>query len=120
MACKLLNKKTRNLTQPRQDKMKSECHQPSAYASAEFQLRNPGVFFQFKLRQSESEPMFALVKRESRALETIKTGDIIPVIYHFPDKTIPAEQKPTRIKYIADGSSLGFTDHCMVALEFQD
>jgi len=99
--------------------MRSE-HSQFAYSSAEFQLNNPGIFFQFKLRQTESEPMFALVKTGSKALSALKTGEIIPVIYHFPDKTIPAEKKATRIKYIADGSALGFKDHCMVALDIQD
>ena len=98
--------------------MNLDLNQPAtSYFRAEFQLENPGVFFQFKLRQTESEPMFALVRQGSRALESIKAGDVISVTYHFPDKTITDEKKETRIKYIADGSSVGFKDHFMVALD---
>ena len=90
-----------------------------AYFSAEFQLSNPGIFFQFKLRQTESEPMFALVQKGSRALSSIKSGDILPVTYHFPDKTIPAQKKETRIKYIADATPHGYKNHLMVALAIE-
>ena len=98
--------------------MRSEPNlQDTGYASAEFKLDNPGVFFLFKLRCTESEPLFALVNQGSRVLESIKAGDVIPVTFHFPDKTIPAEKKDTRIKYIEDGSHFGFKDHLMVALD---
>ena len=47
------------------------------YYSAEFQLDNTKIMYQFKLRQSLSEPMFAVVKEGSKALENIKEGDVI-------------------------------------------
>ncbi|WDP91173.1 MAG: hypothetical protein HUN04_16300 [Desulfobacter sp.] len=100
-----------------QDKIKGKKIPAKAYASAEFQLSDPGIYFQFKLRQTEREPLFALIKKDSRALASIKSGDILPVIFHYPDKTIPAERRATRIKYIQDGSLIGFDDHLMVALE---
>ena len=97
--------------------MKSEQTPAREYSSAEFQLSNPGIYFQFKLRQTEREPLFALIKKDSRALAAIKPGDVLPVVFHYPDRTIPAEQRPTRIKYIRDGRPMGFHDHVMVALE---
>ncbi len=87
------------------------------YSSAEFQLKNPGIFIQFKLRSHESEPMFVVIKKDSAALERIKSGNIIPMTYHFPDRTIPAEKRYTRIKYMVDGNTMGFKDHVMIALE---
>lgn len=87
------------------------------YSSAEFQLGNPGIFYQFKLRGHVSEPMFGIVKKGSKALSCIKTGDIIPMTYHFQDKTIPMEKKATRIKYIIDGNPMGYKDHFMIALD---
>ncbi len=88
-----------------------------AYTSAEFQLENPGIFYQFKLRRHRDEPLFALVSKGSKALESLKKGDLIPMTYHFQDRTIPAERKTTRIKYILDGNTMGFKDHFIIALD---
>ncbi len=88
-----------------------------AYTSAEFQLENPGIFYQFKLRRHRDEPLFALVNKESKALASLKKGDLIPMTYHFQDRTIPAERKTTRIKYILDGNTMGFKDHLIIALD---
>ena len=90
------------------------------YTSAEFQLNDPGIFFQFKLRSTGAEPMFALVNKGSKAMASLNPGDLIPMIYHFQDKTIPAEQRITRIKYIQDGIRIGYKDHFVVALEIQN
>lgn len=87
------------------------------YFSAEFKLDSPGIFYQFRLRTNESEPCFALVTKDSRALKSIKSGDLVPMIFHYQDKTIPAVHKPTRIKYILDGTPIGFKDHFMIALD---
>ena len=89
------------------------------FFSAEFQLDNPGIFYQFKLRKNDSEPFFALVTKHSRALESLKSGDLGPMIFHYQDKTIPAVRKPTRIKYILDGTPIGFKDHVMIGLDIE-
>jgi len=89
------------------------------YFSAEFQLDNPGIFYQFKLRKNESEPFFALVTKHSRALESLRSGDLVPMIFHYKDKTIPAVRKPTRIKYILDATPSGFKDHFMIGLDIE-
>ena len=92
----------------------------SEYSSAEFQLSNPGIYYQFKLRQTDQEPMFGLIQKDSKALASLKPGDILEVTFHFPDRTIPAEKQSTLIKYIKDGSSFGFNNHCMVALDISN
>ncbi len=88
-----------------------------AYFSAEFQPKIPGIFYQFKLRKHDSEPMFAVVRKGSMVLGCIKTGDIIPMTYHFQDRTFPAEKRATRIKYISDGNAMGYKDHFIIGLD---
>lgn len=91
----------------------------SDYYSAEFQLNNSKLVYQFKIRKSNTEPMFAVVKEGSRALEHIKEGDIIPMRYFSLDKSVPSRSWHTRIKYICKDSSVGFKDHYVVGLDIQ-
>lgn len=87
------------------------------YYSAEFKLDQPKILYQFKIRKSSSEPMFAVVKEGSKALDNIKEGDIINMRYYYLDKSMPAELRDTKIKYITKDSSIGFKDHYVVALD---
>ncbi|MBU1343901.1 MAG: hypothetical protein KKE44_06955 [Proteobacteria bacterium] len=89
------------------------------YYSAEFQLNKSNIFFQFKLRKSLSEPMYAVVKEGSKALENIKEGDIVNMRYYYLDKSMPAELKDTKIKYITKDSSTGFKDHYVIGLDIR-
>ena len=93
--------------------------QTAGYVSAEFRLQNPGIFFKFKLRHHQDEPLCAVVAKNSMAMESLKTGDMISMIYHFQDRTIPAQHHPTRIKTILDGSGMGFQDHFIISLDIQ-
>lgn len=90
-----------------------------AYYSAEFQLNRSKLMYQFKLRTSQTEPLFAIVKKDSKALENLKEGDVINMLYHHSDSNVPVELKPTRIKFIAKDSSIGFKDHYVVGLSLQ-
>lgn len=87
------------------------------YSSAQFRLGNPGIFFQFRIRQTDDEPLLAIIKKDSVAMTSLKSGQSLPVVFHFSDKTIPAQQHTTRIKYIKDGGSMGFKGHAVVALD---
>ena len=87
------------------------------YYSAEFKLNMPKILYQFKIRKSISEPMFAVVKEGSRALDSIREGDIINMRYYYLDKSIPAESKDTRIKHITKDNSSGFKDHYVIGLD---
>ena len=89
------------------------------YYSAEFQLNNSKIMFQFKLRKNLNEPMFAVVKEGSSALENINEGDVVDMRYHYLDKTMPAELRQTRIKYISKDNSMGFKDHYVIGLSLQ-
>ena len=87
------------------------------YYSAEFKLDHPKILYQFRIRRSNLEPMYAVIKKGSKALDNIKEGDIIPMRYHSLDKSIPVESRDTRIKYIARDSRIGFKDHYVVGLD---
>lgn len=87
------------------------------YHSAEFKLRQPKILYQFKIRKSHTEQMFAVIKEGSRALENIKEGDVIPMRYHYADKSLPSESKDTKIKYITKDNSIGFKDHYIIGLD---
>ncbi|MCK5349768.1 MAG: hypothetical protein KAJ25_10285 [Desulfobacula sp.] len=87
------------------------------YYSAEFKLNEPKILYQFRVRKSISEPMFAVVKEGSKALENINEGDIINMRYYYMDKSIPSESKNTKIKYITKDSSIGFKDHYVIGLD---
>ncbi|WP_022665632.1 hypothetical protein [Desulfospira joergensenii] len=90
---------------------------PNRYASAAFRLETPGIFFQFKLRRTEAEPLFALVQKNSKALSRLKEGSLVPMTFYYPDKTIPPVKIETRIKYIRGTGTPGFSEHVMVALD---
>lgn len=90
------------------------------YYSAEFKLTHPRVFYQFKIRKSMTEPLFAVVKEGSKALENIKEGDVINMRYYSLDKTVPAELLDTRIKYITKDSTTGFKDHYVIGLDIEN
>ncbi len=90
------------------------------YHSAEFILRHPKILYQFKIRKSNLEPMFAVVKEGSKALDSLREGDIVSMRYHCMDKSIPSESKDTKIKYIAKDSTIGFKDHYVVALDIHE
>ena len=87
------------------------------YYSAEFRLNYPKILYQFRIRKSILEPMFAVIKEGSKALDSIKEGDIINMRYHCLDRSIPVESKDTRIKYITKDSTIGFKDHYVIGLD---
>ncbi len=94
-----------------------ENHGPKEYYSAEFKLHHPRILYQFKIRKSHTEPMFAVVQEGSKALENLKEGDVINMRYYCLDKTIPAQSLDTKIKYITKDSSTGFKDHYVIGLD---
>lgn len=87
------------------------------YYSAEFRLDRSKILYQFKIRKSAAEPMFAVVKEGSIVLKSIKEGDIINMRFYSLDKSVPVRAEDTRIKYICKDSTVGFKDHYVVALD---
>ncbi len=88
------------------------------YARAEFRLESPAIFFQFKLRQGAAASLFALVRKDSKALERLKTGTTVPMTFYHQDNTIPPVNLATRIRYIRDAAgTCGTRNTVMVGLE---
>ncbi len=92
-------------------------NQITKYYSAEFKLSRPKILYQFKIRNSHTEPMYAVVKEGSKALESIKEGDVISMRYYSLDKSVPAESIDTRIKYVKKDIPTGFKDHYVIGLD---
>jgi hypothetical protein len=87
------------------------------YHSAEFKLTEPGMLYQFKIRKSVSEPMFAAIKEGSTALKNIKEGDIINMRYYPFDPSLPPESRNTKIKYVVKDTCTGFKGHYIIGLD---
>ncbi len=85
------------------------------YFCAEFQLKESRTLFQFKLRKESSGDWFAVFKKGSKALENLKQGDELKMKYYCLDKSVPADIRKTRIKYV--NKSSGFRDHYTIGLE---
>ena len=90
------------------------------YYSAEFKLNEPQILYQFKIRKSHTEPMFAVVKEGSKALDNIKEGDVKFFGYYSLDNTVPSQSVDTRIKYITKDSTSGFKDHYVIGLDIAE
>jgi hypothetical protein len=87
------------------------------YYSAEFKLRDPRLFYKFKIRNSVLEPLFAVIKEGSHVLKNIKQGDVINMRYYPSDNSIPAQTKETKIKYITMDSPMAFKNHYVIGLD---
>ena len=90
---------------------------PNQYSSAEFRLESPGILFRFKLRRTETEPLFALVPENSRSLARLREGSLVPMTFYYPDKTIPPVEIETRIKYVRAAGAPGFGNQVVIGLE---
>ena len=88
---------------------------PKDYFCAEFQLKESNLLYQFKLRKDAGGELYAVVGKDSRALENLKQGDKLAMRYYCLDKTIPADIRHTRIRYV--DKSKGFPDHYSIGLE---
>lgn len=100
------------------EKQVSSCKK--GFHCAEFKLNQPRILYQFRIRKSSTEPLYAVLKEGSKALGSINEGDVISMRYYSLDKTIPAESLNTRIKYITKGGSAGFRNHYVVGLHIED
>ena len=86
------------------------------FYSAEFQLQQSNIMYQFKLRRNRETAIYAVLKEGSQALDTIREGDVIDMRYHYLDEKLPSESILTRILSITKDSSMGFKDHYVVRL----
>lgn len=97
---------------------KKEGTKDRSYFSAEFQLESPRIYFQFRLRRTDEEPMFVVVQKDSQALKCLKPGETLSMTFHFEDNDIPAERRDVRVTAIEDAVSLGMAGHVKVVFSF--
>ncbi len=85
-------------------------------ASVEFTPGNNPIAYHFKLRDFSSKGFGIIVRKDSKVLKFIKTGDVLTMKYH-PDKASanPVSHK-TQIKHISEHEPENNQDHVFVGL----
>ena len=76
------------------------------------------MLYQFKLWNSESKPMFVLVKEGSDILSRIKVGHVFNMKYYSTDAGCPTTYRPTQIENITKENRGRFKGHYLVGLSF--
>lgn len=84
--------------------------------SVEFTPRDNEIVYHFKLKDFSSKGLGILVRKDSKVLKHIKTGDILSMRYH-PDKaTINPVLHQTQIKHITEPEPGKHQGHMLVGL----
>jgi hypothetical protein len=86
------------------------------FHSVEFLSPEIQVLYQFKLWNSESEPLFVLVKKESNIIGFLKTGNVFKMKYYSTDSACPTKYLPTQIEDITKEDQGRFKGHYLVRL----
>jgi len=98
------------------DNQQSESYQPSYY-SVEFPLRATQPVYQFKLRPSEQNSFFLLVKNGSDLVSQLKVGHILPMKYYCADGTRTVEVRNTQIMDIVNETRGRYRGHYRIELD---
>ncbi|MEN8210410.1 MAG: hypothetical protein ABFR31_01720 [Thermodesulfobacteriota bacterium] len=85
-------------------------------ASVEFIPGNGKMLYQFKLRDFSSKGFGIIVKKDSKVLKRIKTGDILAMTYHPEDSKASPVSHKTQIKHISEPDPGTHKDHMLVGL----
>ena len=85
-------------------------------ASVEFIPGNDKMFYQFKLRDFSSRGFGIIVKKDSKVLKLLKTGDILNMKYHSEEAAISPVLHKTQIKHISEPDPGTYKDHMLVGL----
>jgi len=88
------------------------------FNSAELRLGSMHCIYEFQLIEIKQGSICGLVKEDSVLLGHISTGDVVPINYYTPDRSIPGYSAETRIKEITKENSGRFSGHCLVSLEW--
>jgi hypothetical protein len=92
----------------------------AGFYSVEFALDQPNMLYQFKIWNSEREPMFMIVREDSAIIESLHTGHECDMKFYSHDKKYPTARHRARIDRITKDSEGRFRDHWRVALEIVD
>lgn len=90
---------------------------PPDYYCVEFALDAPHPVYQFKLRRSEENMLFFLVKENSKILNRLKVGHVLPMTYYSDGDLQPTKVLETHIQEIINETQGRFRGHCRIQLE---
>lgn len=106
------NSSTREKKNARKEK-RIESH---ANGSVEFIPGNNELAYHFKLKDFSSKGLGILVRKDSKVLKNIKTGDILSMKYHPDQATVNPELHETQIKHISEPEPGRHENHMVVGL----
>ena len=86
------------------------------YYSVEFQLRDTGNVYQFKLRDMSSKGLGILVNKDSAVLKHLTVGDTVDMKYIPPESTGSSESLKTQIAHITQKDEEPFKGHFLIGL----
>lgn len=88
----------------------------ASYYSVEFALKAPYPVYQFKLRHSDSNTLFFLVKENASILSELKVGHIWPMRYYSDETLFETKVHKTQILNIIKEKKGRFRGHCRIQL----
>lgn len=91
-----------------------------AFHSVEFALDHPNILYQFKIWNSDTDPMFMVVREDSAIIDSLRTGHVCDMKFYSDDKNRPTAQYRARIDRMTMDREGRFRDHWRVALEIVD
>lgn len=86
------------------------------YYSVEFQLKETGSLYHFKLRDLSSGGLGILVNENSAVLEHLTVNEILKMKYYPPEASSSAEFITTKIKHITKKERGSFKGHFLIGL----
>jgi hypothetical protein len=92
----------------------------NVFHSVEFALDQPNMLYQFKLWNSENDPIFLVVREDSAVIGSLHTGHECNMKFYRHDRRRPAACFRARIDRITKDREGRFRDHWRVALEIVD
>jgi hypothetical protein len=86
------------------------------YYSVEFQLKDTGNVYKFKLRDISSNGLGILANADSAVLKHLKVGDSLDMKYYPSEASEPTESLKTRIMHITPKKNPPFKGHFIIGL----
>lgn len=100
--------------------MNHQCRIPppatKRFFSVEFTVGDSAPSYLFKLRSTESKPMFVLIKENSEILDQLEEGRTLTLKFHSHDTASPIEYLEARITEISPDNYGRFKGHYLVGL----
>ncbi len=85
-------------------------------ASVEFIPGEKKISYHFKLKDFSSKGFGIIVRKDSKVLEHIKTGDVLNMKYHPSEAIANPEAHLTKIQHISEPEPGKHIDHMIVGL----